>query len=283
MLKHSTVVVDGISISYLEREPAAGTQQTPLLLLHGLIATADTFAALIAQLPVDRRIVALNLPGTSLTGRESDRDLSFAGFANLVRGAAAELGLHRPIVLGHSHGGAIALQMAATDPDFAAALILLSPAHPYLYRERPLVAFYCSPPGRAFAYLLPWLPQRLQIFGFRRMLGPAARKGSVDFTPYRQRLRAPHAVEQVLLQLRTWTSDMDRLDNDLQKQALEMPVLFLWGDHDPVVPLTTGPALQRHMTQWQEFTLPGVGHLANEEAPEKCGSLIRTWLIWRQL
>jgi pimeloyl-ACP methyl ester carboxylesterase len=273
MLERLSVVVGAARVWYIEREASGDGAKAPILLLHGLIATAAMFEALIAELPTDRRVVALDLPGTG------ERDVSFEGLARVVRDLCGEIGLVRPVILGHSHGGAIALRVAASFRDFPEALILLSPAHPFMKRDRLLVRFFMSPPGRMFARAMPLFPRFMQEFAFRRMLGPVGRKRGVNFEAYRKRLCERGVVSLVLRMVENWTSDMRVLGDDLQREIIRTPALFLWGDCDRVVPLSTAPELQRHIRMWEQSTLRDVGHLSNEEAPEKCGSLIRTWLI----
>ncbi|HEY5330520.1 MAG TPA: alpha/beta hydrolase [Acidobacteriaceae bacterium] len=277
MIERQSVVVDGIRLSYVERDAVGVEEKAPLLLLHGLIASAETFAALVRELPVDRRIIALNLPGTELAGPS---DLSLRGLAKLVVAFAAVVGLERPIVLGHSHGGAIALQIGASFSGAVGGLILLCPAHPFLHRERPLIWFYNSWIGGMVARSFRLFPQWCQGLGFRRLMGPKGRKVDVDFKPYRASLAEPATVESVLRLIKTWNADMDALGREIEAEPIRLPVLFLWGDSDPVVPIGTAAALQKHMTRWEQFTLRGVGHLPNDEAAGECGKIIRTWLIW---
>jgi pimeloyl-ACP methyl ester carboxylesterase len=64
------IIVEGVRLQYLDLEPSAPSTKSPLLLLHQLLATAETFADLIRNLPTDRRIVALDLlSATPLTKR----------------------------------------------------------------------------------------------------------------------------------------------------------------------------------------------------------------------
>jgi pimeloyl-ACP methyl ester carboxylesterase len=271
-------VVDGVRLTYLERPASHAGSKAPMLLLHGLIASSSTFKGLIAELPQDRRIVALDLPGADLPARPRKSDLSLRGLARLVHDFSQALDLGQPVILGHSHGGAIALQIAASFPEDLSGLVLLCPAHPFLHRERPLIAFYNSWLGHIFARALPYVPGQLQGIGFRRVLGPAGRKVGVDFRPYRESLGQPEAVARVLRLLKSWNADMDALGSQIEEQPILAPALFLWGDADPVVPISTAPALQQHLRRWEQVALPGVGHLPNDEAPAPCGGAIQTWL-----
>jgi pimeloyl-ACP methyl ester carboxylesterase len=161
-------------------------------------------------------------------------------------------------------------------------MILIAPAHPFSQREDPLVRFYLSRPGRWFANLLPRIPKRLMLETFRRMPGDRGNVSYEQIEPYLQTLRHPGTIDHVLRILKSWKSDMERLGNALREHRTEIPALLLWGELDPVVPASTGAELMRYLGPSEQMTLPGVGHLPNDERPKECGALIRTWLIWRE-
>lgn len=253
-----------------------------MLLLHGLVAGADCFRRLGDELPEDRRIVALDLPGGGFSDRPRTGDVSFRGTAELVAQGMAALGLERPVILGHSYGGAITLELGTWRPELLDAMILIAPAHPFSNSEDPLVRFYLSRPGQWFANLLPRIPKRLMLETFRRMPGDRGNVSYEQIEPYLQTLRHPGTIDYVLRLLKSWNEDMRRLADALRVRKPEAPALLLWGERDPVVPASTGAELMRHLGPSEQFTLHGVGHLPNDERPEECGSLIRTWLIWRE-
>ena len=272
------LVVDGVRLRYLEREAVGGEGKPALVFLHGLVASAETFAALIAEMPSGHRVIAVDLPGKALAGREVAADLGLAALAAMVQKLVQATGIEKPVVLGHSHGGAVALQMAVMFPESILGLVLMCPAHPYLMRERRLVGFYNTRAGGLVARSFRYLPKPLQGIGFRRVMGPRGRAAKVDFRPYRISLSDVATVKAVLRLIKTWNADMDGLGRQLEAAPIALPTLFLWGDTDYVVPIDTAPLLQRHFTLWQQATLMDVGHLPNDEATEECGSAIRTWL-----
>jgi pimeloyl-ACP methyl ester carboxylesterase len=272
------ISVDGARLTVLEREASESPGRAPMVLLHGVAASAWTLEALIAELPPERRVIALNLPGSELGDNANLSDVSLRGLARQVRDCAQMMGMEGPVILGHSHGGAIALQIAASFPEFATGLILLAPAHPFLLRERWMVAFYNSWIGHIAGHSIRWLPDWMQGVGFNRLLGPAGRKVGIDWKPYREPFKRRDNVVQVLRLLKSWGADMDALGVQITEHKILTPTLFLWGDSDPIVPIETAAKLQRCMQEWELVTLRGVGHLPNEEAPAKCGGAIRTWL-----
>lgn len=272
------IQVCGVRVSALERPSGEGAAAAPFLLLHGLVAEGETFRSLMSELPPDRRVVALDLPGAGYSERPRSVDVGLGGMAEVVRSAARELGMERPVILGHSHGGAVTLRLAASHGDELSGVVLLCPAHPFSGREDNLVRFYLSPPGRAFARLLPHLPSALHLWGFRAMPGRRDALGRAEMELHLRTLKAPGTVAHLLRLLKTWIEDMRVLGEELRARSLELPVLMLWGNRDMVVPLATAVELASAMRRVKLVPLPGVGHLPNEEAPVECAQEIAVWL-----
>jgi pimeloyl-ACP methyl ester carboxylesterase len=112
---------DDIVLGYEE----AGRGEPPLLLIHGWGTDRSLFGPLIRAMSEDHRVVAVDLRGYG----ESDapmQDYSVEGYADDVAWMAAQLGVERPVLVGHSLGGFVALELASRiDP--RALVILESP------------------------------------------------------------------------------------------------------------------------------------------------------------
>ncbi|EYD71929.1 alpha/beta fold hydrolase [Limimaricola hongkongensis] len=103
-----------------------------LVLIHGASGNLRDMAfGLMDRLDDDYRVIAFDRPGLGYSDpidpRADDsfttRADSVAAQARLLQAAAAELGAGRPIVLGHSFGGAVAMAWALERPDNIAALV----------------------------------------------------------------------------------------------------------------------------------------------------------------
>ena len=276
MMKRHNIQLDGLRLSFLEMGKAVKDQPS-LVLLHGLMGCADTFIPLMQELAPGQHVLALDLPGAGQSERRHDIDPRLATTAEQVSRILHALDLHRPILLGHSHGGAVAMTVAANHADSVGSLVLISPAHPYFREADPLVRFYLSKPGQLFAHCMPWMPEWLQMIGLRRMAGPQSWDTPARLKPYRDNLRTPGTILHLLRLLQTWHNDMSGLRRSLRRR-LDIPSLVLWGDCDRAVPIHSAPELCRHLLQSQLITLPGIGHRPAEEAPQLVASHIGTWL-----
>ena len=117
------VSVEGVRLHYLSRG-----EGRPVVLLHGNSGFAHDFASVLEALDGGEfRALAFDRPGHGLSERPA-QDGAMSAQARLLRGAFKELGVRRPLLVGHSWGGALALSYALQFADEVAALVLLAPA-----------------------------------------------------------------------------------------------------------------------------------------------------------
>ncbi len=281
--QYCAVVVSGVRMAYMEREAVRGQDALPslppILLLHALLATAETLTELIAALPADRRIVAIDLLSAEWADSAKKLDVHQASLTALIHAFMKHVGLVQPVLIGHSHGGVLALRLAATAPTALKGLVLMCPAHPFGgYRSR-VVNFYLRQPGRMLALSIPLAPSWMILRAYNEAAGSKKRIRMRHLRPHLKVLRNRNTLRRVLQILKTWDEDMDGLRAALTKTAIATPTLLIWGDEDPVVPVASAAELEEHLADSERVTLPGMGHLLVEEAPEECASLIGEWLV----
>lgn len=117
------VDIDGNRIHYIE----AG-QGRPILFIHGLGAQFHQFRhPLFPRLKDDFRLVALDRPGSGYSVRAPGAGAGISAQARVIVRFMDKLGLEKPLVVGHSLGGAIALAIAIEHPGRISGLALISP------------------------------------------------------------------------------------------------------------------------------------------------------------
>ncbi|WP_233192696.1 alpha/beta fold hydrolase [Acidimangrovimonas sediminis] len=104
-----------------------------LILIHGASGNAREFTfRLTDRLKSRYRVIAFDRPGLGWSGDMGAAGNSPQGQVAALRAAAARLGVHRPVVLGQSYGGAVAMAWALAAPEEVAALVIVSGAtHPW--------------------------------------------------------------------------------------------------------------------------------------------------------
>ena len=100
-----------------------------VVLIHGASGNTRDFTFDLAQrLAARHRVIALDRPGLGWSDAAGDAGISPQGQADILRDAARQLGVARPVIVGHSYGGAVAIAWALQDPGGPAALVLLGAA-----------------------------------------------------------------------------------------------------------------------------------------------------------
>ncbi len=100
-----------------------------LVLIHGSSgSTRDFTFSLAGKLAQDYRVIVMDRPGLGYSDRINETGASITQQADLLQKTASALGAEKPLVLGHSYGGAVALAWAVHHPDHIAGLIVLSGA-----------------------------------------------------------------------------------------------------------------------------------------------------------
>jgi pimeloyl-ACP methyl ester carboxylesterase len=137
-----------------------------LVLIHGLGAQLRNFTyALVEHLAADFHVICVDRPGCGYSARPSQVPATLPGQAETIAKLVQSLGLERPIIVGHSYGGAVALALALNHPGSVGGLALIAPlthvqkAAPAVFRDlvipsmflRKLMAWTIAIPASMFA------------------------------------------------------------------------------------------------------------------------------------
>lgn len=242
-----------------------------LVLIHGASGNArDLTFDLAPRLAARYRVIVLDRPGLGHTGRIDADGASITEQAALLQTAAAALGAERPVVLGHSYGGAVALAWAVTRPETLAALVSLAGAsHPwqsalplqYRLLSQPLIGPLLAPVLSALvsdAYVERavagiFAPQDMPA-GYLAHVGAA-------LTLRRATLR------ENALQRANLLGEIEALHPRYPR--ISVPVEIVHGDRDTTVGLAVhAEPLARAVPDATLTVLPGIGHMPHHAAPE---------------
>ena len=272
-IEEAFVIVAGAKVHYQR----AG-EGRPLLLLHGLVGSAKNWRRNISFLSRDSDVYAIDLFNMGESERVPGLDAGLEATADRLVAYMDALGLQEADIAGHSHGGAVAMMLAARHPDRVRRLILFAPANPFCDLGKQLISFYQTRFGAWFARLIPFFPRMLKATALSRMYGDPRRVSKGALEGYTEHLNIPGTVDHVLQIVQRWFVDMRLLRSALTGLA-EKPALLIWGDRDRAVGLRSARELQRTLPKSSLLILPGVGHIAFEEMPDICNQAMRDWLI----
>jgi len=114
------IEVDGARLHYLDR--GAGPV---VVLVHGLGGNLRNFYGLLDKLAATCRVVAVDRPGSGYSTVSGEHP-TLSAQATIIARFLRRLGVDRPLLVGHSLGGALALALALDHPDRVRALVLIS-------------------------------------------------------------------------------------------------------------------------------------------------------------
>ncbi len=205
---------------------------TPIVLIHGLGGSSDWFRYNIEVLAESHTVAAVDLVGFGRT--HARRPLVFDEIAALLA-RWIESSFDGPVHLaGNSMGGHIAIHVAAKRPDLIRSLILIDATGiPFAFDPRTHFE-YGALPHRGVAF-------------FRVLLRDAFRAGPTTLAVAFARLLRDDA--RPLL------------------RTLRMPVLLLWGENDPLVPVPYAEQMRELIPQARLVVLHHAGHVPMWENP----------------
>jgi pimeloyl-ACP methyl ester carboxylesterase len=243
----------------MEKLVDEGTGRT-ILVLHGGMGDSDSWRRVTDLLRDRFRTVRLHRRQYRL---DVPRKVTMADEVDQVRKVAA--GLDRPVLVGHSSGGVLALETATADPDLFSGVVLYEPP---IVLDEPLGGAKLVPAraalergrhGTALAIFLR------DVVGVNRVLTTLV---AVTLN------RRPQWRDRVERQLDD-NDAIDDLGNRLAAYAtIELPVLLLAGDRSPAHLITRLDALQQALPRAHRLTMHGQGHNANDRAPARVAAAI---------
>jgi pimeloyl-ACP methyl ester carboxylesterase len=259
------LVLHGHRVRYLQ----AGTG-SPVVLIHGITSTADTWAPAMAGLCRDHTVIAPDLLGHGASAKPRG-DYSLGAFASGVRDLLAALGHDRVTVVGHSLGGGVAMQFAYQFPERTERLALVSSGG--LGRDVSMLLRAAALPGAELVLplLVPgWLGRAVGGVGRAgSKLGLRASqdvtemlRGFLSFNDAATRAAFLHSLRAVIDPGGQRVSGHDRL-----YLAESLPTLLVWGARDPIIPAAHGREAHAMMPGSRLELFERAGHFPHLDDP----------------
>lgn len=254
------LTVDGLRVHYVMQG-----EGPDLVLIHGASGSVRDFTfSLLPQLTGSYRVIAFDRPGLGLSDALPGGDTSLAAQARHLHKAALALGAGRPLLLGQSYGGSVALAWALENPP--AALILISaPSLPWPGGLDPWYVVTDSRPGRAVLVPLAaaWVPMSYVRRAIDGVFAP-------EPTPpgYADHMGVAFTARASVLAINS--AQVNALRDQLVAMephypTLTLPIELVHGDADTIVPLTihSGPLTPR-LPSATLIVIPGAGHMPHQ-------------------
>jgi len=269
------VQIDGATINTIEMGDGP-----PLVFVHGLSGSWPNWLEQIPVLADEHRVIAVDLPGFGSSPMPAG-PISISGYARMLAGLFAELGVDAAALVGNSMGGFISAELAIAFPQLVERLVLISAAgisttgDPRTGRALPTMRRI----ERITAASAAWLASRSDTVARR----PRLREATLALVArHPSRLPTALAAEQLrgagkpgFLQALEAIMEYDFRD---RLPEIACPTLIVWGDGDRLISVRDADVFAELIPDSRKVVFEDTGHVAMLERPAAFNSLLRDFL-----
>ncbi len=244
-----------------------------LVLIHGTGAATHSWSGLMPLLAASFDVVAFDLPGHGFTATRRWSPPSLGHVAQQAGILLGAINFAPSVIVGHSAGAAIMIEVIRSHPIAPDAAIsingalspfggpagFLFPAMAKLLYYNPLTAYSFAQGAR-------------DIGRVRRLIEGTGSVISEDGVErYASLMRRPGHIAGALGLMAHW--DLTQMDRAVG--ALKVPFLSVAGENDRAVPPTEAEKAAALAPDGRAVLMPGLGHLAHEEAPTRIADVVK--------
>lgn len=256
----------GIRTSYYEIGTPNGR---PILLLHGMSASADSFRETMHELSADYWLIAPDIPGFGRS--ESAAPFNFPHLVEWLAAFFEARELPSVTLLGHSFGGTLAVTFAIEYPEYVNKLLLLAPAllvseYYSEFLKRIGVGLGLIDLGSAMSQSKAWVKRQIKTSFYR--------PDSIHHSVWERRLVDYQLARQSADVLKA--SAFHNLRPFLNK--ITQDVCLVWGENDKVVLPNNAQQLADLFSKTQIHLLAECGHAPMLEKPAEFQAIARRFL-----
>jgi len=251
------LAVNGMTIQVLDPE-RRGTERDPsLLFVHGAGGNGEIWERQAEYFKGKHSVFRLDLPGHGGSDLRGENRIS--SYARWVRLSSEELFPKRPFVLvGHSMGGAIVLELALSPPECMKGIVLVG-SGAKLGVTRAIFQMLSENPEAFF--------ETIGQFAFSSSAPMALRERFVRMT----RQCAPSVI------FGDFTA-CDHFDIRSRLSEIRLPALVLCGEEDQLTPVKYSRDLHEIISSSRLVLIPHAGHMVMLEQPDMTNTTLEIFL-----
>ncbi|MDD2793487.1 MAG: alpha/beta hydrolase [Sediminibacterium sp.] len=257
----------GMQVHY--RDEGNKGDSTPLLLIHGMSSSLNTFDSVALILKKQRRVISIDMPAFGLTGPNPENKYSFAYYSLFLDSFLNRLQIPVCDIAGNSLGGGIAWQFAATHPERVRKLILIDASgYPVKNASGSLGFKIASTPviNNLMLYITP----------------KALVRKSLEGIYYNKNIVTEEQVnrfQDVAISQGNRKAFLSIIKNGFEQEpdkisSINKPTLIIWGDKDRLIPVENAYLFRKYIKGSKLVVLKNIGHVPMEEAPRETAALI---------
>jgi pimeloyl-ACP methyl ester carboxylesterase len=271
------MVIDGTPVNYVD---VGSGDEEPVILVHGLGGQWQNWLENIPRLALDRRVVAVDLPGFGLTPEPDDEKISIPGYGRCVNALCDKLGLGRINLVGNSMGGFVAAEVAIQFPERVGRLVLVSAAGISSAEtlQAPILTF-----GRVATAIATNTVARHRRLASR----PVTRHLSLALVARHPRLLKPDFAYEGFFK----GAGKPGFDNALRASLeydfrdrlpdVKVPTLIVWGEKDSIIPVRDADEFERLIDDSRKLVMKDTGHIPMAERPVTFNDVLVEFLAER--
>lgn len=266
MPKHEKFIIAGeCALRISDTAPAADNSDVPVVvLLHGYMESLDIWDEFTDLLLPHVRVIAVDLPGHGVSEVKGDVH-SMAFLADTVKAALDVAGVGKAVVIGHSMGGYVALELLARHPQLVAGIVM----------------FHSAPNADSEDKRRDRL-REMEIIRSGKKEFIAKNYSAAGFAPH-NRKNLQWAVEELAEQIMLTEDEgilailagmSGREDHSKLLQESSVPQLFIFGRYDDYIPEDAARAIIAEHPQAEFVWLENSAHMGFIEEPETSADII---------
>lgn len=261
VLEPQTIEVCGRRMRYLKMGDAEGT---PVILVHGFGGDLNSWLFSQPVLAQKRLVYAIDLPGHGGSSKQVDRG-DLALLASAVFGLLNALEIPSAHLVGHSLGGAVALELALSNPGRVKSLTLIAPAGlgPEINMEY-IEGFMGASRHKQLRPFVELLFANPALVG-RKMLD--------DIISYKRLDGAVEALNTIAGTV--FAGGRQAVDLAPRLAELTVPLQVIWGEGDRIIPAAHVDGVPASVCV---HLIAGAGHMVHMEKAQEVNELIEVFL-----
>ncbi|BCB05432.1 alpha/beta fold hydrolase [Bacillus sp. KH172YL63] len=255
------VQVNGANV-YFEHHLHPTAPET-FVLLHGFLSSTFSFRRLTPLLKENYNVISIDLPPFGNSEKNNRFIYSYENLADTVITLLDHLNVGRIHLTGHSMGGQIALNVMKKAPSLVEKGVLLCSSG-YLKKMKWPVMMLSHVPF-FHLYIKLWLTRS----GIRSNLENVVHDPAMIDDEMMFGYLKPFLEDDIFKALTRMIRDREGDLSASDLKNIQTPCLLVWGEHDRVVPLSTGHKLKQDIPNSKLVVLKETGHLVPEEKPQE--------------